>query len=408
MTITLYGIPNCDTVKKARTWLADQRHDFAFHDFKKQGLERATVARLAEASSTGKRWSTARAPPGASCDEAKAAVVDKDSALDADAGATLRHQAPGAGRRRSRCRSALRPSATPACSAPGGRHDTASRTLALADELIALASVTPDDAGCQERLIELLEPLGFTFETIVSNGVTNLWARRGTAAPLFVFAGHTDVVPTGPLEQWASEPFVPDAARRQAVWARRGRHEDLDRRHGDGLRGIRRRASRSPRLDRLSDHQRRGRPGRRRHRRRLRRRWKNAARRIDYCMVGEPTADARLGDTIKNGRRGSLSGHLTVKGVQGHIAYPQLARNPIHLAAPALAELVAEQWDAGNEYFPPTSFQISNIHAGTGANNVIPGALELDFNFRFSTASTADGLQRACTPSSTRTAWTTS
>lgn len=269
---------------------------------------------------------------------------------------------------------------------------TPSRTLALSEELIALSSVTPDDQGCQRRLAELLSPLGFECETIVSNGVTNLWARKGTAAPLFVFAGHTDVVPAGPADQWASQPFVP--TRRDGKLYGRGAAdmktsiaamvvacEEFTRAHPEHKGSIAfliTSDEEGPATDGTVI---------------VCEQLEERGVQIDYCLVGEPTSAHVLGDMIKNGRRGSLSGHLVIKGVQGHIAYPQLARNPIHQAAPALAELVAERWDDGNEYYLPTSWQMSNIHAGTGANNVIPGALAIDFNFRFSTASTADGLE---------------
>lgn len=269
---------------------------------------------------------------------------------------------------------------------------TPSRTLALSEELIALDSITPDDKGCQRRLIELLAPLGFACETIASRGVTNLWARKGTQAPLFVFAGHTDVVPTGPVEQWQSQPFIP--TRRDGKLFGRGAAdmktsiaamvvacEEFVRAHpahAGSIAFLITSDEEGPATDGTVV---------------VCRQLEERGEQIDFCLVGEPTSAHILGDMIKNGRRGSLSGHLVIKGVQGHIAYPQLARNPIHQASPALAELVAEQWDAGTEYYLPTSWQMSNIHAGTGANNVIPGALAIDFNFRFSTASTADGLQ---------------
>ena len=268
-----------------------------------------------------------------------------------------------------------------------------SATVKLAKALIAQSSVTPEDKDCQQRMIALLEPLGFRCETITSNGVTNLWARRGTTKPLFVFAGHTDVVPTGPLEQWGSDPFLPTerdgklygrgaadmktslAAMVVACQEFVGTHPG----HHGSIAFLVTSDEEGPAVDGtvvvcnlLAQ---RGEP-------------------LDYCVVGEPTSSATLGDMIKNGRRGSLSGRLVVKGIQGHIAYPHLARNPIHQAAPALAELAAEAWDAGNAYYLPTSWQMSNIQAGTGANNVIPGVLTIDFNFRFSTASTADDLQR--------------
>ncbi|MDP9107577.1 MAG: succinyl-diaminopimelate desuccinylase, partial [Pseudomonadota bacterium] len=268
-----------------------------------------------------------------------------------------------------------------------------SKTLALTEHLIALSSVTPDDNGCQAALIERLAPLGFVCETIDSGGVKNLWARRGTSAPLLVFAGHTDVVPTGPLDQWTSAPFVPThrdgklygrgaADMKSSIAAMVVATEEFvgaHPAHAGSIGFLITSDEEGPATDGtvvVCQHlQARG-------------------EQLDYCVVGEPTAVSRLGDTIKNGRRGSMSGKLTVKGVQGHIAYPQLAKNPIHLAAPALAELVAERWDEANAYYLPTSLQISNIHAGTGASNVIPGELVIDFNFRFSTASTVEQLQQ--------------
>jgi succinyl-diaminopimelate desuccinylase len=271
-----------------------------------------------------------------------------------------------------------------------------SKTLALTEELIALSSVTPDDKGCQRRLIELLEPLGFKCETIESGGVTNLWARRGTTQPLVVFAGHTDVVPTGPLDQWHSDPFVPTqrdgklfgrgaadmktsiAAMTVAVEEFTAAHPAHPA-HPGSIAFLLTSDEEGPATDGtviVCDM------------------LKARNEQLDYCIVGEPTSTDQLGDVIKNGRRGSMSGKLTIKGVQGHIAYPQLAKNPIHLAAPALAELAAEKWDDGNEYYLPTSWQMSNIHAGTGATNVIPGEVVVDFNFRFSTASTVEGLQK--------------
>ncbi|MDC8756146.1 succinyl-diaminopimelate desuccinylase [Janthinobacterium fluminis] len=269
---------------------------------------------------------------------------------------------------------------------------THSKTLALTEKLLALSSVTPDDKGCQRHLIELLEPLGFVCETIESNGVTNLWARKGTTAPLLVFAGHTDVVPTGPVEQWRSAPFIP--THRDGKLYGRGSadmktsiaamvvacEEFLAARpqHSGSIGFLITSDEEGPATDGTVI---------------VCNMLKARGERLDYCLVGEPTSANTLGDMIKNGRRGSLSGKLTVKGVQGHIAYPQLAKNPIHLAAPALAELAAEQWDAGNEYYLPTSWQMSNIHGGAGASNVIPGELVVDFNFRFSTASTFEGLR---------------
>lgn len=267
-----------------------------------------------------------------------------------------------------------------------------SRTLQLTEELIALDSVTPHDKGCQQRLIELLTPLGFHCETIASNGVTNLWARKGTASPVFVFAGHTDVVPAGPLHQWHSQPFTP--TQRDGKLYGRGASDMKTSiaamvvaceefiaeqpNHQGSIAFLITSDEEGPAVDGTVL---------------VCERLEERGETIDYCLVGEPTSSHVLGDMIKNGRRGSLSGHLVIKGVQGHIAYPHLARNPIHQAAPALAELALEVWDEGNEYFPPTSWQVSNIQGGTGATNVIPGHLTIDFNFRFSTASTADGLQ---------------
>ncbi|MBQ5948086.1 succinyl-diaminopimelate desuccinylase [Massilia sp. ST3] len=267
-----------------------------------------------------------------------------------------------------------------------------SRTLLLTEELIALDSITPHDKGCQQRLIELLAPLGFRCETIESNGVTNLWARKGTESPVFVFAGHTDVVPTGPVDQWQSQPFAP--TQRDGKLYGRGASDmktsiaamvvaceefiAAQPDHKGSIAFLITSDEEGPAVDGTVI---------------VCERLEERGETLDYCLVGEPTSNHVLGDTIKNGRRGSLSGHLVIKGVQGHIAYPQLARNPIHQAAPALAELAAEVWDEGNEYYAPTSWQISNIHAGAGATNVIPGSMTLDFNFRFSTASTAEGLE---------------
>ena len=269
-------------------------------------------------------------------------------------------------------------------------------TLALAGQIIARPSVTPDDAGCMEIIAARLQALGFFCEFIDRNGVTNLWARRGTAKPLFVFAGHTDVVPTGPLDLWTSPPFAPEirdgmlygrgaadmksslAAMLTATEAFIAAHpqhpgslaflltSDEEGDANDGTIAV---------VEAL----------------------KARGERLNFCVIGEPTSVDTLGDMIKNGRRGSLSGALTVKGIQCHIAYPHLGRNPIHLAAPAIAELGDTEWDQGNEYFPPTTWQISNIHGGTGATNVVPGSVEIKFNFRFSTASTPEGLQQRLT-----------
>ena len=266
-------------------------------------------------------------------------------------------------------------------------------TLELARELIGRRSITPEDGGCQELIAQRLEPLGFKAERIRCGEVSNLWARRGSNPPLLCFAGHTDVVPTGPVNQWHSDPFTPTerdgmlygrgaADMKTSIAAFVTAIEAFLRRHPDPRGSIA--------LLITSDEEGVAVDGTARVVERL----KARGERIDYAIVGEPTAVDRLGDTIKNGRRGSLSATLRVKGVQGHVAYPHLSRNPIHLAAAALAELAAIEWDQGNEYFPPTTWQISNIHAGTGATNVIPGEMEVLFNHRFSTASTVDDLKR--------------
>ena len=265
-------------------------------------------------------------------------------------------------------------------------------TLELTRALIACRSVTPDDAGCQDLLVERLRPLGFDCEFLLSNGVSNLWARRGTKAPLVCFAGHTDVVPTGPLDQWHSDPFTP--TERDGRLYGRGA-ADMKTSIAAFVTAIEAFVTANPEhqgsiaLLITSDEEGVATDGTVKVVEMLR----NRGERIEFCIVGEPTSGTELGDMIKNGRRGSLSGTLRVRGVQGHIAYPHLARNPIHAALPALTELAAIEWDRGNEDFPPTSFQISNIHAGTGANNIIPGTLEVLFNFRFSTECTADQLK---------------
>lgn len=272
--------------------------------------------------------------------------------------------------------------------------DAAARpTLALTRELIALRSLTPDDAGCQALLQRRLGPLGFACETLASAGVTNLWARRGTARPVVCFAGHTDVVPSGPLADWHSDPFAP--VERDGCLYGRGSADMKSSLAAfvtaiERFLAVRPDAGGSIALLVTSDEEGPATDGTVKVVERL------AARgeRLDYCVVGEPSSVATLGDTIKNGRRGSLSGTLTVKGVQGHVAYPERARNPIHLVAPVLAELAATEWDRGDAYFPPTTWQCSNIHAGTGATNVIPGALEVTFNFRHSPASPRTSLQQ--------------
>lgn len=265
-------------------------------------------------------------------------------------------------------------------------------TLALAQALIACRSLTPFDNGCQEILINRLEKIGFNIERIRCGEVDNLWARRGTSAPLVCFAGHTDVVPTGPLEKWDSDPFKPEirddrlygrgaadmkgsvAAFITAIEAFVAEHPN----HGGSIALLITSDEEGIAIDGTV---------------KVVEALKARNEPIDYCIVGEPTCVDALGDTIKNGRRGSLSGTLIVKGIQGHIAYPHLAKNPIHLAAPAIAELARTKWDEGNEYFPPTTWQISNINGGTGATNVIPGEVMMLFNFRFSTASTVESLK---------------
>jgi len=259
-------------------------------------------------------------------------------------------------------------------------------------ELIARPSTTPDDAGCQDWLATKLEPLGFTVEKIVSKDVTNLWARRGSEGPVVCFAGHTDVVPTGPLEKWSYDPFIPTLSD-DFLYGRGA--ADMKGSIAAFLAAVEAFVAAQPEHKGsiawliTSDEEGPATDGTVKVVERL------AARKelLDYCIVGEPTCAEEFGDTIKNGRRGSLHGRLRVKGVQGHIAYPHLAKNPIHLAAPAIAELAATEWDQGNDYFPPTTWQISNMHSGTGATNVIPGHADIVFNFRFATASTVEGLQ---------------
>jgi len=278
-------------------------------------------------------------------------------------------------------------------------HDT----LRLAEALIACPSVTPADAGCQAMLAERLAPLGFACERLESGPddfrVTNLWAKRpgrainGQAAPTLVFAGHTDVVPTGPLSQWGSDPFVP--THRDGKLYGRGA-SDMKTSLAAMVVAVEEflAAQPDPALSiaflLTSDEEGPANDGTVIVCNALKARGET----LDYCIVGEPTSVERTGDMVKNGRRGTMSGKLTVKGIQGHIAYPHLARNPIHSLAPALAELVATEWDRGNDFFPPTSWQVSNIHGGTGASNVIPGEVVVDFNFRFSTESTPEGLQQ--------------
>jgi len=268
-----------------------------------------------------------------------------------------------------------------------------SAVLALVRELIARPSVTPDDVDCQMLLAQRLEQVGFRCETIARGGVTNLWARRGSAGPLVVFAGHTDVVPPGPRDKWDSDPFVPTerdgylygrgaADMKSSIAAFVVAAEEFAAAHPGhaGSIGLLITSDEEgPAIDGTVI---------------VCNELKARGEQLDYCIVGEPTSGELLGDTCKNGRRGSLSGRLTVKGIQGHVAYPHLARNPVHQLAPALADLAATEWDRGNEYFPPTTFQVSNLRAGTGATNVVPGEALALFNFRFSTASTPDSLKQ--------------
>ncbi|MBA4503160.1 succinyl-diaminopimelate desuccinylase [Marinobacterium marinum] len=267
-----------------------------------------------------------------------------------------------------------------------------SPTLELASDLIGRPSVTPEDAGCQELMISRLEALGFKIERLPFAEVTNFWARRGDTGPVFCFAGHTDVVPTGPEEQWQFPPFEPRIE--EGYLCGRGaadmkgslaafvtaveRFVEHHPTHKGSIALLITSDEEGPFINgttRVIDH------------------LEARNEKIDWCIVGEPSSTEKVGDIIKNGRRGSLSGTLKVRGIQGHVAYPHLVRNPIHEAAPALAELSATVWDAGNDFFPPTSFQISNIHAGTGATNVVPGEVDIAFNFRFSTEVTADELK---------------
>ena len=266
-------------------------------------------------------------------------------------------------------------------------------TLALVRELIARPSVTPEDGGCQALLARRLVASGFDTTALRHGEVDNLWARRGREGPVFCFAGHTDVVPPGPRESWHSDPFVP--TERDGLLFGRGA-ADMKSSIAAFVTAVERFVVAHPghpgsiALLLTSDEEGVAVDGTVRVVEWLRARDE----RLRWCVVGEPTSVHRLGDTIKNGRRGSLSGELRVRGVQGHVAYPHLARNPVHQAAPVLAELAGAHWDSGNDYFPPTSFQISNVRAGTGANNVIPGEMQVLFNFRFSPESTVEGLKQ--------------
>jgi len=267
-----------------------------------------------------------------------------------------------------------------------------SATIDLLSDLISRKSVTPEDAGCQDVLIERLEKMGFTIEKMPFEDVKNFWARRGTQSPVLCFAGHTDVVPSGPTELWHSDPFTPtikegylygrgaaDMKGGIAAWITAlerflENHSD----HQGSIALLITSDEEGPFINGTT---------------RVIDTLEARNEKIDWCVVGEASSTDKLGDFIKNGRRGSLSGKLKIKGVQGHVAYPHLVKNPIHLGAQAIAEITAEQWDDGNDFFPPTSFQISNYHAGTGANNIVPSEAVIDFNFRFSTQSTETGLK---------------
>jgi succinyl-diaminopimelate desuccinylase len=266
-------------------------------------------------------------------------------------------------------------------------------TLELAQALIRRKSITPEDSGCQQLIAERLVPLGFKAEVFRCNDVVNLWIRHGTAKPLVVLAGHTDVVPPGPLEKWNSDPFVPTirdgnlygrgaADMKTSIAAFVTAAERFVAAHPDhpGSLGLLITSDEEgPSVDGTV---------------RVVEAMKARGESIEFCIVGEPSSVERFGDTIKNGRRGSLTARLVVNGIQGHVAYPHRVKNPVHLVAPAIAEMAKAEWDKGNEYFPPTTWQVSNIHAGTGAQNITPGAVTVDFNFRFSTESTPESLQK--------------
>jgi succinyl-diaminopimelate desuccinylase len=267
-----------------------------------------------------------------------------------------------------------------------------SQAIELTRDLISRRSVTPADEGCQTLLAQRLERVGFAIELLPFGNVANLWARRGDRGPLFCFAGHTDVVPTGPLDEWHSDPFVPEI--REGMLYGRGAADmksglaamvtaaeefvALHPRHSGSIAFLITSDEEGPSVDGT---------------RRVAELLQTRGERIDWCLMGEPSSEVSVGDTIKVGRRGSLSGRLTVHGVQGHIAYPQLADNPVHALAPALAELVSRTWDGGTEHFQPTSFQVSNINSGTGAPNVIPGELKARFNLRYSPVQTLENLK---------------
>ena len=271
-----------------------------------------------------------------------------------------------------------------------------SAVIELTKDLIGRASVTPEDAGCQALMAGRLKAIGFNIESMLFEDTLNMWARRGTGKPVFCFAGHTDVVPTGPVEQWHTPPFQPTIIG-DTLFGRGA--ADMKGSLAAMIVATERFLQRfpEPKFDIAylitSDEEGPFINGTKRVIETLEARQEK----IRWCVVGEPSSSQQVGDVVKNGRRGSLTGNLVVKGIQGHVAYPQLAQNPVHTAAPALAELAATRWDEGNAYFPATSFQIANIHAGTGASNVIPGTLNVMFNFRYSTESSAEQLQQRVT-----------
>ena len=274
------------------------------------------------------------------------------------------------------------------------QSEALSPTLQLAFDLISRRSVTPEDAGCQELMIQRLEAIGFKIERLRFGNVDNFWARRGTEAPVLAFAGHTDVVPTGPEANWKHAPFEPVIDENGMLYGRgaadmKGSLASMvvaceefvaaNPNHKGSIAFLITSDEEGPAVNgtvKVVEH------------------LEARGEKMTWCIVGEPSSTHHTGDIIKNGRRGSLGGKLLVKGIQGHVAYPHLARNPIHQVAPALAELSSEHWDEGNDYFPATSFQISNINGGTGATNVIPGDVEVVFNFRFSTELTADQIKQ--------------
>jgi len=268
-----------------------------------------------------------------------------------------------------------------------------SETIQLVKDLVSRASVTPDDAGCQDLLISRLQAIGFQVERLRFDDVDNFWARRGTTDPVLAFAGHTDVVPTGPEEAWKFPPFEPviendmmygrgTADMKGSIGAMVTACERFVQQHPDhqgSLAFLITSDEEGPSINgtvKVVEH------------------LEARQEKITWCLVGEPSSNKQLGDVIKNGRRGSLNGYMTVNGVQGHVAYPHLSKNPIHLFAPALAELCIQQWDMGNEFFPPTTFQVSNLNSGTGAENVIPGTADVKFNFRFSTETSENEIRQ--------------